>query len=471
MSVEGKIQAALAARQAALGDTTARKRIGMLLDSDSFVELDGLAKAGAAPAGVVCGYGSVMGTPVAVFAQDSTVQSGAVGAAHAAKICKLYDLALKTGIPVVGIYDSAGARLEEGIGALAAYGDILAAVNNLSGVVPQISLVLGTCAGVSAMLACSADFVVMSDAAELFLAAFDPSGEPGTAGTADAAAKAGVAHITCAGEEQACAAVQKLISRLPLNNLAPLPVSEYTAPAGGEDQLRAACETADSAAAPALAEAVCDTGSAVELLGRFGTAAYTALATLAGFPCGVVATGGMLDSDACAKIAKLVSVCDAYQVPVLTLVNTGGMAVSQKAELCGSLRDIARMAHVYAEATTAKIAVITGQAIGSAYVALAGRAAGSDYTIAWPSAVISPLAPATAVAFLHGDDIAANRPRAQVEADYIDNEASALAAAGGGYIDDVIDPAVTRPAVLAALDLLSAKRVSRHPKKHSNLPL
>lgn len=455
MSVEGKIQRVTEARQNAMPDTAARARIAALLDADSFVEIDGLVTAG-----VVCGYGAVMGSPVAVFAQDSTQQLGAVGKAHAAKVGKVYDFALKTGVPVVGIYDSRGARLDEGAGALAAYGDMLHNANALSGVVPQIALVLGTCAGVSAMLACCADFVVMAGEAELYLTAADQSG-------AASAGAAGVAHIVCDDEAAALENTRKLLGRLPLNNLAPAPISDYADPAGAEDRLRAACENLAGADTAAIIADIVDTGSAVELLEGFGKAAYTAIATLAGYPCGVIATRDALDSDACSKIAKVVSVCDAFQLPVLTFVNTEGLV----SEAPAAIRDMARMAHVYAEATTAKIAVVTGAAYGAAYVALAGRSAGSDYTIAWPSGVISALPPRTAVAFLYGDDITREKPRAQVEAEYAETKASALAAAQGGYIDDVIDPALTRPAVLAALDLLSAKRVSKNPKKHGNLPM
>lgn len=467
MSAEDKIQRVCEARRNAMGETRARKRISLLLDDDSFVEIDGFVLAGGAPSGVVCGYGSVLGSPVAVFAQDRDENHGAVGAAHAAKIGKVYDYALKTGIPVVGIYDSHGARIEEGVGALAAYGDMLRDVNNLSGVVPQIALVAGTCAGVSSLLACSSDFVVMTEDAELFLAASE--GED--SGTARDAAKAGVAHIVCPDEASACETVRGLLSLLPLNNLSPVPVREYTEPAGAEERLRAACENMESADAVELVASICDEGSVIELLPAFGEAAYTALATMAGYPCGIAATRGRLDSDTCSKIAKLVSVCDAYQIPVLTLVNAEGGASLSGPGLCSSIRDMARMAHVYAEATTPKLAVITGAAYGSTYVALAGRAAGADYTVAWPSAVISPLPPRAAVAFLYGDRITKDRPREQLEAEYIENEASAFSAAVGGYLEDVIDPALTRPALLSALDLLSAKRVSRNPKKHGNVPM
>lgn len=460
MNMESKLQKLADARERATRQSNARQRIDLLLDSDSFIEIDGFMESAGEPTGVVCGFGAVMGSPVAVFAQDSAVQGGAVGAAQAAKIGKVYDYALKTGIPVVGIYDSHGARLTEGVGALAAYGDMLHLVNTLSGVVPQISLVLGTCAGLSATMACSADIVIMAQKAEMFASAAN-----GEAGTAEAAAKAGVAHVVCADEAEAFQSARCLLSKLPLNNLADAPISEYTAPSLSDDTIYALCETADAAETVA---AVCDADSAVELMAQFGASAYTAVATMAGYPCGMVAVNGKLDSDACNKVARFVSVCDAFNLPVISFVNTSGVETEDD---CRAIRDMARLAHVYAEATSAKITVLTGAAYGAAYVALAGRAAGSDYTIAWPNACISALEPRTAVAFLYADDITRENPREQIEANYIENDASPIRAAADGYIDDVIDPVLTRPALLAALDLLSAKRVTSHPKKHSNLPL
>ena len=470
MSAQSKLEKWKSARQKAMGDTPARQRIAFLCDPDSFVELDGLAAVDGEPAGVVCGYGAVMGSPAYIFAQDSTEGGGAVGKVHAAKIAKVYDLALKTGAPVIGVYDSNGARVSEGVQSLSAYGEILVRANNLSGVVPQLALVLGTCAGTSALLACSADFVIMSEKAEFFMAPPSLTKDSPGAGSAANAAKAGVAQIVCADDAAACAAAKKLIASLPLNNLASPPVCDYADPAGSAlAALSAAIDTADAAE---LVAQVVDQNSATELLADFGVGVYAAIATMGGMACGVIATyPGKLDADSCAKIAKVISVCDSFQVPVLSFVNTSGFAPSAKAELCGSVRDMARLAHVYAEATTAKIAVITGQAYGAAYVALCSKAAGADYTVAWPGATISALDPTAAVSLLYADKISADKSRAQLEADYVENEASPLAAAACGAIDDVIDPTVTRPALLAALDLLSAKRVTRNPKKHSNIPL
>lgn len=456
------------ARGKMLGDSVARQRLAQLLDPDSFVELDSFVAVENEAAGVVCGFGAVMGSPVAVFSQDVSAAGGSLGAAHAAKIAKVLDTAAKTGIPVVGIYDSHGARVLENVGALAAYGELLLRMNNLSGVVPQISLVLGTCAGTAAMLAASADFVVMGEKAEFFMS--NPVAEKETAGAGSAlnAAKAGVAHVVCEDDTQACAAARKLLCMLPLNNLAPPPASEFSESPDSPSAL-AAISAED---APALVNAICDADSALELLPEFGKNARTYLATMGGYPCGVIATyGEKLCADACAKIAKVVSVLDSFHIPVVTVVNTPGMATSAKAELCGSVREMAKLAHVYAEATTAKIALITGKAYGAAYIALAGRSANADYAVAWPGAVISALEPQTAVELLHRDDITKTRSRADLEREYMETEASALAAAAAGYIDDIINPQVTRFAILSALDLFSAKRVERAPKKHANIPM
>ena len=442
--------------------TPARERLAMLFDAGTFAELDTYCSAEGQPCGVVCGHGKVNGKPVCAFAQEG----GGLGKMQAAKISKLYDLALKTGVPVVGVYDSLGANIAEGVAALEAYGEILLRVSNLSGVVPQIALVLGGCTGVSAMLACSADFVVMDSSATFFMSppVLCEDATEG-AGTAENAAKAGVAHIVAQSGSQACEHVRTLLCCLPANNLSACEPLDFADP---ESAL--APGNYENAEPASLAASIMDSGSLIELMGDFGAGAYTAFGRLGGFATGVVAAKGKLDADSCAKIAKMVSVCDAFQIPVITLVNSDGFAPSAKAELCGSVREMAKLAHVYAEATTPKAAVIAGKAYGGAYVALACRGA-SDYTVAWPDAVISALEPQAAVAFLYSDEISAERSRESILQDYLTGVASPLAGARAGYLDDVISPEHTRTALLRAMELLSAKRVHKNPKKHSNLPM
>ncbi len=483
MSPENRLSALAQAQESVNASSKARERLALLFDKDTFVELDTFAKADGEETGVVTGYGAVDGSPVFAFAQDKGVLSGAVGRVHAAKIKKVYDLALKTGAPVVGIYDSNGARLSEGNDALAAYGQMLLSSNNLSGVVPQISLVLGTCAGTAAMIACSADFVVMSKQAELFMTApFTAKANGETVegvGTAENAAKAGVAHLVCEDDASAIESTRGLIARLPLNNLSTAPISDF-AETDAAAALQAACENIENADIDAIVANVVDANSVIELDKEFGKAALTALVTVSGISCGVVATrikenDGKLDKDAVSKIARFVSVCDSFALPVVTFVDTKGFSGCAAEELAGGIREAAKLAHVYAEATCAKVSIILGDAYGPAYIALAGKNANADIVYAWPSAVISALAPETAANIFEDGKLknSANptADRAQMIEDYKKNQASPFEAAAGGHIDNVIDPANTRAALISAVELLSAKRESRLPKKHSNMPM
>ena len=456
------------ARKDALKDTAARKRMAALFDYDTFVEVGALVKNGCDGAGVITGYGLVDGSPVYAFAQDTSVRNGAVGAAHGSKIKKIYELALKTGAPVVGIYDSNGAAIDEGLDAMAAYGDMLCWTNNLSGVVPQVSVVLGPCAGCAAMIAASADFVVISEQAELFLSPGDE------ACGAKNAALSGVAHLVEKDDAAAVAAARRLIALLPSNNLSALPLCEFREADGADAALEAAAKAMDKADMMKIIGSVADAGSVIELQKDFTKCGvHVALGTVAGSTVGFVAASdsGKVCSNGSSKIARFVAICDSFQIPVVTFVNCAGFAAVNGHAFRGGVREVAKLAHVYAEATTPKIAVICGAAYGSAYVALAGRGANADYAVAWPDAVISALSPATAVAFMEGDKITKDKTRAQVEAEYAANEAGAVAAAAKGHIDDVVDPANTRAAVVSAIDMLIGKRVSRLPKKHANIPM
>lgn len=461
------------ARQAAVKASPARDRLMKLFDADTFTELDALAKAGGEGVGVITGYGCVDGNPVYAFSQDTTVMGAPVGRIHANKIKKVYELAQKTGAPVVGIYDSNGAKLDEGNDALSAYGEILACANNISGVVPQVALVLGVCAGTSAMMAAGADFVVMSEQAEFFMTppfVAKAKGEDiGDAGTAAAAARAGVAHIVEENEEKAIESARRLLCMLPSNNLSSVPSFDFTAQDGAA--LAAAGEDIASADSKMIVNTVFDLDSTLELQKEFASNVYAGLGTLAGFTVGFVSVTGNLCAGGCAKAARLMSVCDAFQIPVVTFVNTEGFEQSAKAELSGAVREMAKLAHVYAEATTPKISLITGAAYGAAYIALAGKGANADIALAWPGAVISGMHPEAAVALLHGEEITAEKSREQVVAEYKATTASAFTAAADGVVEDVVDPAGTRAALIASLEMLAGKRVTRLPKKHSNMPL
>lgn len=426
--------------------------ITALFDEGTFNEVDSFAKSGDGSAEVVAGYGEVDGCPAYAFVQNSDVDGGAMSKAQAAKIKKIYDLAVKTGSPVVGIYDSIGGRLNQGADMLAAYGEILLGNNNLSGVVPQISLVLGPCLGTSAMIAASADIVVMTKKAQLTI---DTTGKDGTA---EDAAKLGICHVVAKDDQEAMMQVRKLLAVLPSNNLAGAPVFESSDPS--DTAITAGADTKK------IVEAISDKGSFMELNGAFGTSAVTGLTQIGGSTVGVTALNGVLDVDSCSKAARFVRFCDAFSIPVVTLVD---------AKEFTSVREASKLSNAYSEATTAKITVITGEAYGPVYVAIAGRGANADHTMAWANAVVCPLAPQTAAMFLWSDRLKKSgntkEARNKLIEEYKATEATPFAAAAEGFIEDIIDPAETRVKVIANLEMLEGKRVSRLPKKHSNIQI
>lgn len=445
-------------------DSTARKRLSYLFDDGSYTEINSLSKEKDSLTGVVTAYGYVNGGLVYAFSQDKEVNSGAVGSVHAQKIAKLYSLAAKTGRPVVGIHDSNGAFIDGGVDSLNAYGEMIGASASVSGVVPQIAVIAGTCAGSAAMLACSSDFVVMTKDAELFVTPpFDS--EKNGSGTAKAAAAAGTASVVCDDDVKAMETVKELLRLIPENNLTPVPVYEYS-----ESTFTAGTKLEN------IVSSIADADSVTELSADFGTAAYTALATIGGSTVGIAATNkadSKLTADDCAKIARFVRTCDAFAIPVLTVVDTEGF--EGEAQTAGSIRNMAMLAGSYTEATTAKITLVTGKAYGPAFVALASKGANADFTFAWENAVISPLNPLTAVEFLMHNKLAGAadvaKKRAELADEYASANASAELAAYRNGVDEIISADQTRTKLIGAFEALSGKRVSTLPKKHNNLPL
>lgn len=432
--------------------SAAAKRLTELFDDGQFTELDAAVMNGDAPAGVITAYGYVDGSPVYAFSQDKAVKSGAVNSRHAAKICKVFDLASRTGVPVVGIYDSDGAFVDDGAEAIKAYSDMLTWTSNLSGVVPQISVIAGTCAGSAAMVACSADFVVITDDGELYTA-------PGKDIKGEDAVANGTAAVSAKTDKEAMDAVKKLIAILPANNISSAPMFEFS------ETGKAASGTAEE-----IANAVADADSVIELSAGFGTAAYTAIATVGGSAVGIAATNKTeekLTSDDCAKLARFVRTCDAFSIPVLTYIDTEGFAP----DAC--VRDMAKVSNAYAEATSLKVSVVSGKAYGAAMAAFG--AGNADVTYAYPEAVISPIAPVAAVEFLWHDklkgasDLAAERNK--LAAQYADENASAFDAAAKGCVDGIISAEEARGKIIAVLELMNGKRMTKRlPKKHSNMP-
>ena len=447
MSIESKL-AFLQETKAANAQTKAYQRLQLLFDEGTFVEIDSFTKSGDGRAEAAAGFGSVDGCPVYAFAQNSDVEGGAMSKAQAAKICKVYELAEKTGAPVVGIYDSIGARLNESCEMLAAYGDVMLKANNLSGVVPQIAVIAGPCLGASSMIAAAADVVIMSEDGQF---ALQTNGE---GGDLKEASESGLVHLTAKDDKEAVAKARELITLLPSITLSGAPITDFA---------ESAAET-DGESGASIIAAVMDQDSFIEFQAGFGAGFIAGLAKLGGNTVGVVASEEKTaDGKACEKAARLVRFCDAFAIPVITFVN---------AESFCCIKAACKLTNAYAEATTAKISVITGEAYGAVYMALAGAAAGVDVAYAWPTASISALNPTTAAVMLWSDKLkGSSNPtadRAKLIAEYKDQEACPFKAAGDGFVQDVIEPSETRLKLYAALDMLAGKRVTRLPKKHAN---
>ncbi len=452
--------AQLQAASAAASD--ARNRLTYLFDDGKFTELDPFAMSGEELSGVVTAFGYVNQNPVYAFSQDINVKKGAMTEAHAKKISKVYSLAAKTGVPVVGIYDSFGADVSNSFSALTAYGYLLSKVSNLSGVVPQIAVVAGTCAGCAAMLAESADLTIVTKDSELYVAA-----NADIKDIAQNAAENGTACAVCDDDKAAVEFAKELITKLPQNNLSPVPMYEFDEPVfTGADNAEDAVKS------------IFDAESAAELYSDFGKASYVALATLGGATVGVVATnktGDKLTSTDCSKIARFVRLCDAFAVPVVTLVDTEGFEANDATEMQGAVKDMAKLAHAYAEATTIKLAVVSGKACGPAFVALAGKGANADLVYAAPSAVISALDPITAVEFMQHDELKGagdlTAKRNELAAKFAKENASAVLAAANGCVDNVVDMSAVRAALIDSVEIMAGKRVTNLPKKHGNIQL
>lgn len=459
------------AKQHADGKCTARERAAKLFDAGSFMEIDALRKDG----NVVAGCGTVNGRAVYCFAQDYASAGGAMTREQAAKILKLLGMAKMTGAPVVAMLDSAGVKVTEGAAAMPAYADILGAMARLSGVCPLIACVMGPCRGLATLLTQVCDVTIqVNKTGEIALhTALVMNSEKGKEKTAqqlfgaETMEKQGVAALTAGSEEEASALVAALVDLLPACNMEDAPMAE-------EDDLnrQLVCENAEDAAA--LMADIADSGRVIELYKSYGPAVRVGLCRVGGRTVGLVATrhdedGGRLSAEACRKAARFVRLCDCYQLPVVTLMNTDGLAVPCACQQGSLMRGAAELVYAYAEATAPKVAVVTGNAVGAAYVAMGGKAS-ADVCYAWPAAMIAPLTAETAVQALESDALSAGESREALEEKYLD-ACGALAAAQAGIVDDVIEPKETRKYIIAALELLATKHDVNLPKKHGNLPL
>ena len=423
---------------------------------------DGACTALFSEGAVSASYGCAMGQTVYAVYQNGSP----VGVKDIDKMIRVLEMAAETGTPVVTFYDSTGAKLEGGLDLLNANSRLMAQIARISGVVPQVAVVTGTCAGSSAIHAAAADVCIMSEDAELFLnAPFTSEDNLKAAGSASFAAKAGVAAVVEADDLKAAAAAAKVVGLLPSNNLSGPAVFDFDAPAKALNL--ASYKAADAAAALA------DADSLVELYAGYGHNVYTALATIGGTAVGIVATAKeSLNHHCTAKAARFVRLCDAYSIPVVTVVNTEGFVRSEGDDQAGGIRQAARMAGVYAEATTVKIAILAGEAVGPIYTVFAASA---DWRIAVQGCTVAPLVPETAASVLYKDEIYASdniQEATKAKADaYKAEVCSAKAAVDNGAADAVVAAADVRNVTAQALDMLATKRAVRLAKKHGNITL
>lgn len=484
------------------GKLTARERIDRLFDPGSFEEIDifalhrctdfGLEEQKFPGDSVITGYGKVNGREVFVFSQDFTVLGGSLSKVAAEKICKVMDMAARSGSPIIGLLDSGGARIQEGVDSLVGYGDIFTRNVLYSGVIPQISVVMGPCAGGAVYSPAITDFIFMvkgtgqmyiTGPAVIKAVTSEEVGFEELGGAMTHASKTGNCHFVAENDEQCLAQVRRLLDFLPQNNIeAPRYVET------GDDHNRMDSELANVVPdSPAkvydmldVITRVVDNGDFLEVHGKYARNLIVGFARLGGHSVGIVAQqplfyAGVIDVDASDKGARFVRFCDCFNIPVITFVDVPGYMPGTDQEYKGIIRHGAKFLYAYAEATVPKISVITRKAYGGAYIVMSSKSLRGDINYAWPTAEIAVMGPDGAVNIIFKDEIDKaedkETTRQKLVDDYKDKFANPYIAAGRGYLDDVIDPRSTRPKLIKALDMLRNKADTNPAKKHGNIPL
>ncbi|MFB6165990.1 MAG: acyl-CoA carboxylase subunit beta [Haloarculaceae archaeon] len=484
------------------GKLTARERIEYFLDDDTFREIDTLrehrstnfdmADRELPGDGVVTGYGEVDGRKVFVFAHDFTVMGGSLGEAFAQKVCKVMDKAVETGCPIIGLNDSAGARIQEGIDSLAGYADIFHRNQLASGVVPQISAIMGPCAGGAVYSPAITDFVMMvQDTSHMFITGPDvietvtgeEVGFEELGGAQTHAATSGVSHFTAAAEEEALDDIKYLLSFLPQNNVENPPrVEPWDDPEREPDDLLDVVP--DEPQKPydmrQVIERVADENSFFEVMEEYARNITIGFARMDGHSVGVVGNNphvnaGTLDIDASMKGARFVRFCDAFNIPILTFVDVPGFMPGTDQEHNGIIKHGAKLLYAYSEATVPLLTVITRKAYGGAYDVMASKHVGADMNYAWPTAEIAVMGPKGAVNVLYDDELAdaedVEARRQQLIDEYRDAFANPYIAAERGFVDDVLEPQETRARLISDLEMVRSKRKDHPDRKHGNIPL
>jgi methylmalonyl-CoA decarboxylase alpha subunit len=490
------------AKQHEKGKLTARERILLLFDEGTFVEIDGFMKHRStnfgmekveAPAeGVITGYGQVDGRLIFAYAQDFTVIGGSLGEMHAAKIVKVLDNAMKMGAPVVGLNDSGGARIQEGIDALRGYGDIFYRNTLASGVIPQITAIMGPCAGGAVYSPAITDFVMMVDrTSQMFITGPQVietvTGQKVTAEALGGAMThnktSGVAHFIAQDDQAAIMEIRRLLSYLPSNNMELAPIMET-----GDDANRMVEELntiiPENPNKPYdmfhIIETLVDDGDYMQYLEHYGQNIITALGRVNGRSIGIIANqpkvlAGCLDINASDKAARFIRMCDAFNIPLLTLVDTPGFLPGTDQEHDGIIRHGAKLLYAYSEATVPMVTLILRKSYGGAYIAMASRHLGADLVMAWPTAEIAVMGPQGAANIIFRKDITGADDPVQMRQQKIDEYKAEFAtpykAAERGFVDDVIEPMTSRQRLVDAFNMLESKREERPAKKHGNIPL
>ncbi|UCD64853.1 MAG: acyl-CoA carboxylase subunit beta [Candidatus Zixiibacteriota bacterium] len=481
---------------------TARERIELLVDPNSFEEFDmfvthrtsdfGLQDQRILGDGVVTGCGKINGRKVYIFSQDFTVFGGSLSEAHAEKICKIMDMAMKVGAPVIGLNDSGGARIQEGVVSLGGYADIFLRNTLASGVVPQISVILGPCAGGAVYSPAITDFTLMTKGTS-YMFVTGPnvvktvthevvtSEELG--GAMVHASKSGVAHFACENEADAITKLKRLLQYIPQNNLEDPPFVEGTDPLDREDEQLNHIVPENPNQPYDIKDvitAVVDSGSFLEIHEEFAQNIVVGFAHLGGRSIGIIANqpavlAGVLDINSSIKGARFIRFCDAFNIPILTFEDVPGFLPGVDQEHGGIIKNGAKLLYAYCEATVPKVTVITRKAYGGAYDVMNSKHVRGDMNYAWPTAEIAVMGPKGAVEIIFKKSIAdAKNPEAETQKltdDYREKFANPFIAASRGYLDDVIEPKTTRPRLIRAFEMLETKKDSNPPKKHGNIPL
>ena len=425
-------------------------RLAALFDDGVFTQIDSFAKGAQGDTEVVAGFGNVNNVQCYAFAQNSEVNGGAITVAQCSKIKKVYSLAQKTGCPVIGIYDSNGVLLTEGFEVLNAFGEIVKAATQISGVIPQISIIDGACLGTSALMANMADVVVAVKDSDFYVTA--PSDE-----TVEQTAKQGGVDIVAEDFDVAVNEVKKLVALLPQNNLQGVGFS-------GECN-QPSLVANDASSLEDIIASIADDDISVELKKDYAENVMTVLSCVQGCTTGIIGfKGASLCPSCCYKAEGFIKLCDAFNIPIITIANADGLKKDNEAQMLVALT---KLTSAYSTATCPKISLVTSQSIGSAYITLAGKGANADFTLAWENAVASPLDVESAVAFLFNDRLANGEDRQLLEAEYKNTIGSAYSAAACGAVDDIFTPEETRTKICEYLGIIINKRETTIPRKHS----